>query len=73
MAASIRSFLIETRDSAKAPREVWAQRIGTKKEALATATKLLEELRETDRRAMVWLDGRAIRLPRKKEGREQCT
>ena len=61
-------YLIEMRETARGARETWAERLGTKREALRSAEGLLETLREDDPRAMVWLDGRRIRLPRKEEG-----
>jgi hypothetical protein len=63
------SYLIEMRETGRGERTLWAQRTQcSKKEAVRSAEGLLADLREKDPRAMVWLDGRRIRLPRKKEG-----
>jgi len=58
------AHLIEHRNRPGSAREVWAQRLGTKAEARRSAEGLLAELREDHPRAMVWLDGRAVRLPK---------
>lgn len=60
-------YLIEMRETARRARSVWADRVScTKKEAVRTAEDLLVHLRETDPRAMVWIDGRRVRLPKTK-------
>ena len=49
------------------PRHLWAQHAGTQVQALASAQGLLEELREFHgSKASVWLDGKRVRLPKKK-------
>jgi len=56
-----RDYRITFREGRGAPLELWAQRSGTRAQAMASARRLLADLREVDRNAAVFVDGHRVR------------
>lgn len=55
---------IEYRETPSSERELWAIRVDTWAQIRESAQDLLRDLREGHKRALVWVNGRRVQLPK---------